>query len=117
MNNPLIFITDMLAAAKKSYQAAVEERKKREHNAERKRIAKHFNNYYTYRHRFDTSSDERLDGTGMWGFTPKKGNAWMCPTCNKIHLASSCSAFSGLQYPHCCEYRSHHRLYNDIRTQ
>lgn len=109
------FISDMLCAAKKSYQTAVEERKKRELADERKKIAKHFNNMYTYRHRFDESTDERLPGTGMFGFTSMAGNAWMCPKCNKVHLASSCSAFSGLQYPECCDHREGHRLDEDIR--
>lgn len=102
---------------RKAYKLAQEERAEQIKAAEKERIAKHFNNLYTYRERWDTSNDDRLDGTGMWGFTPQKGYAWMCPKCNKIHLASSCSAMSGLQYPDCCDYRTGHRLYNDIRTK
>ena len=102
---------------RQAYKLVQEERAEQIKAAEKVRIAKHFNNLYTYRERWDTSNDDRLDGTGMWGFTPKKGYAWMCPKCNKIHLASSCSAMSGLQYPDCCDYRTGHRLYNDIRTK
>ena len=102
---------------RKAYGLVKEERAKKVKAAERARIAKHFNDLYTYRERWDTSNDERLDGTGVWGFTPQKGYAWMCPQCNKIHLASSCSAMSGLQFPDCCDTRTGHRLYNDIRTR
>lgn len=85
--------------------------------AERRRIAKVFNDLYTYRERFDKSKSDRLPGSGMYGFTPEVGHAWMCPDCNKIHHATSCSAFSGLQYPACCSYPEGHRLYHDIKTR
>lgn len=86
--------------------------------AERAQIAKAFNNRYTYRHRWDTSTDERITkGTAMYDIFPKKGNAWMCPDCNKIHIAEECSAMSGLQYPKCCNTFEGHRLYHDIRTE
>lgn len=110
------FISDMICAAKKSYQSAVAERKARELANEKATTAKLFNNLYAYRMRYDESTDDRLPGTGMWGFTPKIGNAWMCPTCNKVHLATSCSAFSGLQYPKCCNHGEGHRLDERIRT-
>lgn len=116
--NPFTFIMDMMAAIGKSYDAAVEERKARGIASERKKAAKAFNDLYTYRFRYNTSSkNERLPGTGMYGFTPEQGYAWMCPTCNKIHLAESCSAMSGLQYPNCCEYRTGHRLYEGLKTK
>lgn len=111
------FLTDIRTTLKISYQTAVERRKERELAAERRRVAKAFNDIYTYRFRYDKSSSERVPGTGMYGFTPESGYAWMCPKCNKIHLATSCSAFSGLQYPQCCDDREGHRLYHDIRTR
>lgn len=111
------FITDIADTLRISYKTAVERRKERELAKERKRAAAAFNDIYTYRFRWDESVDERLSGTGMWGFTPKSGYAWMCPDCNTVHLASSCSAMSGLQYPRCCKTPEGHRLYHDIRTK
>jgi hypothetical protein len=29
---------------------------------------------------------------------------WMCPTCNKVHPVINVSAFSGAQFPNCCEF-------------
>lgn len=107
----------ILDVLREAFRITKENRAKKRLADEKRRIAKHFNNLYTYRERWDTSDNSRLDGTGMWGFTPQKGYAWMCPTCNKIHLAESCSAMSGLQYPNCCEYRTGHRLYEDLRTK
>lgn len=111
------FLTDITTTLKLSYKTAVERRKERELAAERKKVAAAFNNLYTYRFRYDKSSKERLPGTGMYGFTPESGNAWMCPDCNTIHLSSGCSAMTGLQYPSCCNYREGHRLYHDIKTR
>jgi hypothetical protein len=111
------FVGDIATTLKISYKTAIERRKERELAAERKKVAAAFNNIYTYRFRYDTSSNQRVAGTGMYGFTPEAGYAWMCPDCNKVHLASSCSAMSGLQYPSCCNHREGHRLYYDIRTR
>lgn len=86
--------------------------------AEKSKIAQQFNDRYTYRERWDTSTDERIEkGTALWGLFPKKGHAWMCHECNKIHLADECSSMSGLQYPSCCSTRAGHRLYHDYRTK
>jgi hypothetical protein len=111
------FLTDITTTLRLSYNTAVERRKERELARERKKVAAAFNNLYTYRFRYDTSSSQRLPGTGMFGFTPESGYAWMCPKCNKIHLASGCSGMTGVQYPACCDHREGHRLYDDIRTR
>lgn len=83
---------------------------------ERAAIAKAFNDRYTYRERWKEDG-QRLPGTGMYGFTPLSGNAWMCPECNHVHLAESCSVFSGLQYPACCSTHAGHRHDRDIRMK
>jgi hypothetical protein len=111
------FLTDITTTLKLSYKTAVERRKERELAAERKKVAAAFNNIYTYRYRYDKSSNERLPGTGMYGFTAESGYAWMCPKCNKIHLASGCTGMTGVQYPACCDHREGHRLYDNIRTR
>lgn len=82
---------------------------------ERAEIARIFNDRYTYRRRFDKSSSERLPGSGMCGITPKRGNAWMCPECNRIHLAKESSVFTGLVYDPCCSTR-HSWRYDSVRT-
>lgn len=115
--NPFAFLSDCYHALGKSFAAAKAERIERGIAAERVKVAKAFNDLYTYRFRFDTSSSDRLDGVGMYGYSPEKGYAWMCPKCNKIHYAESISAFSGLQYPNCCDHRMGHRLYDEIRTK
>lgn len=86
--------------------------------AERANVARVFNDLFTYRIRWDTSTDERIEkGTAMWDIFPKKGFAWMCPECNKVHLADECSVMSGLQFPGCCSTGAGHRLYHDIRQK
>jgi len=107
-------IFDILSEA---FKIVSKKRKAAKLAAERVSVAKAFNNLYTYRHRWDTSKSTRLPGSGMWGFTPEVGHAWMCPDCNKIHLAEECSAMTGLQYPGCCITSKGHRLYHDIKTK
>ena len=78
----------------------------------KKDIAKRFNDVYTYNERYDTSSNDIIRGT-FYGGAILKGNAWMCPDCNKIHLAYECSVFDGLHYPECCfTYKGHRLLFN-----
>lgn len=108
----------ILDVLREAYVIAKRKRVEARDKAERAQIAKAFNDRYTYRHRWDTSTDGRIEkGTAMYGVMPKKGFAWMCPDCNKIHVADECSVMSGLQYPKCCHTYEGHRLHHDIRTQ
>lgn len=102
---------------KEAYKIALEKHKANKLRKQRKSLAKRFNDMYTYRFRYNETDRGRLDGTGMYGYTPEKGYAWMCPDCNKIHEAESCSVFSGLQFPACCSTPNGHRLYHNIRTK
>ena len=76
---------------------------------ERREIARAWNDRYCYRVQFDQTAD-RLGGTALSGVIPRGGNRWMCPDCNHIHAPTSCSAFSGLQYPACCTTPAGDRL-------
>lgn len=78
------------------------------------RIARLFNDRFTYRHRY-VKNLPPLPGEALFGMLPPGGNAWMCPTCNRIHLAESCSAIGGLQFPGCCKTPQGHRLYSGAR--
>jgi len=73
------------------------------------KLAKQFNKLYTYGGTYFEPT-KILPGTAIFGLLPDDVAAWMCPTCNKIHRAVSCSAFSGLQFPACCGFREGHRL-------
>lgn len=84
--------------------------------AERKAIAKAFNDRYTYRKEWIAGKDQ-LPGTAMYGWNPRGGYAWMCPECNKIHHPVESSMFSGLQYPKCCSAWLGHRLDLGIRVK
>ena len=79
-------------------------------------IAKVFNDRYTYRC-FYVEGMAALPGTAMGGLTPRGGNAWMCPECNRIHHPESCSVFSGLQYLRCCSTPEGNRLGRGIRVE
>lgn len=100
----------MMKAIKKAIEAYRKEKASSVASREKENIAKLFNDRYTYRERWDKTSKERTTGTAMYGINPRIGFAWMCPECNKIHIATECSVFSGLQYPKCCStpmgYRS-----------
>jgi hypothetical protein len=76
-------------------------------------IARVFNNRYTYNVRF-VEDQEDLPGYNNFGMKTKGGYAWMCPSCNRVHLANAISAFSGLQYPACCKHGEGHRLHEGI---
>lgn len=103
---------------REAYKIAKEKRKLAVEKAERKNIAKTFNDLYTYRIPWQNKNNERMTkGTALWDLYPLAGHAWMCPDCNKIHLAEECSSMSGLQYPRCCNTGAGHRLYHDIRTK
>lgn len=41
---------------------------------------------------------------------------WMCPMCHTIHECDDYSAFTGLQYPKCCDYPAGHRLDSEYAT-
>jgi ssDNA-binding Zn-finger/Zn-ribbon topoisomerase 1 len=78
---------------------------------ERKHIAKVFNKRYTHMKEYIPDLP-RLPGDGLYGITAKGGYAWMCPDCNKIHLAIGQNVFTGIDYPKCCKYPEGHRLYD-----
>ena len=83
--------------------------------AERRAIAKAWNDRYCYRVLFDAKA-ERLTGTAMYGLLPRGGNRWMCPDCNRVHAPTECSVWSGLQYPACCTTGAGHRLSHGVRV-
>lgn len=83
--------------------------------AERRAIAKAWNDRYCYRVLFDDKA-ERLRGTAMYGLPPRGGNRWMCPDCNRIHAPTECSVWSGLQYPACCTTGAGDRLSHGVRV-
>jgi len=94
-------------------------RKKREEKKDRDemaRIAKHFNDRYTYRKVYVPDMERMTKGSAAFGIFPNGGYAWMCPDCNRVHLPIESSAFSGLQYPRCCKWPEGHRHYDGIRT-
>lgn len=82
--------------------------------AERRAIAKAWNDRYCYRVQWDDKA-ERLTGTAMCGLLPRGGNRWMCPDCNRIHAPTECSVWSGLQYPACCTTSAGNRLSHGVR--
>lgn len=95
-----------LSVCWRQWRKEVAEKKDRE---EKRRIAKAFNDRYTYRHRWVESKDE-LEGAGAWGLPVRGGFAWMCPDCNKVHMAISVSSLTGLHFPRCCNWSEGHRL-------
>jgi len=105
-------------AIKLAKEQAFEDREKNE----KRRIAKVFNDRYTYRREYVKDADRLTKGTAMYGIMPSSGYAWMCPECNKIHHPVKCDSLTGLQYPDCCTghsgYSGHasHRLYENIKT-
>jgi len=108
----------VLDILREAYKIALEKRKVAAEKAERAKIAKHFNDLYTYRTPWQNKNNEQMtEGSALWGFFPKKGHAWMCPECNKIHISHECSAMSGLQYHRCCSTGEGHRLHHNIRTK
>lgn len=79
---------------------------KRRAATERRAVAKAFNDLYCYRAEYAPRGGGRI------------GNfCWMCPDCNGIHKSSTCSAWSGLQYPACCTTGEGHRLSHGVRIK
>ncbi len=110
MTHPTRLATPLtLWAAWKARRAALRDA------AERRAIAKAWNDRYCYRVLLDPKA-ERLPGTGMGGFTARGGYRWMCPDCNRLHAPTECSVWSGLQYPACCTTGQGNRLSHGIRT-
>lgn len=44
------------------------------------------------------------------------GGTWMCPTCGTVHECVSHNAFTGRQFPACCEFDEGHRLHRRHAT-
>lgn len=106
----------LISFIREAWALAKTKRAERIERGEKAAIAAAFNNRYTYRKRWTDPGDD-LPGVGAFGMRIRRGYAWMCPECNRIHEPTECSAFSGLQYPKCCTTPEGHRLYDDIRTQ
>ena len=85
-----------------------------EDELERVKIAAAFNHLYCYGDYYDKTDnrpyDGPNDGVGLFGIHARRGNAWMCPACNKIHLSIGVSSFNGLIWPACCEHPEGPRL-------
>lgn len=107
----------ILEIFKEAYAIAKRKNEERILRNEKKSLAKVFNDMYTYRMQYRQTSDRMTEGSAMYGIMPKQGHAWMCPDCNKIHEPTSCSTFSGLQFPRCCSTSEGHRLFSDIRQK
>jgi len=99
-------ILEILKAAIKLVKKEKETKKDKEN---REQIAKLFNDRYTYRYIYEKDSGYFNDGYC------RKGNAWMCPECNKIHVANDFCAFSGILYPACCDTKSGDRHSQGIK--
>ncbi len=97
-----------------AWQAASEARRVARGAAERRALAKAFNNLYCYQVQYEPNAD-RLGGTALSGLLPPGGNRWMCPDCNRLHAPTECSVFSGLQYPACCTTGEGNRLTHGVR--
>lgn len=52
----------------------------------------------------------------LWCYRPYPSRTrWMCPLCNTAHdRLDEVSAFTGLQYPKCCDFDDGHRLYHEL---
>lgn len=62
------------------------------------KVAKEFNDLYTYR------------------MKRNKSYQWMCPTCNTIHDSIAYTRMTGHQFPSCCMQPIGHRLFLNIKT-
>lgn len=73
---------------------------------EKRAIARAFNLRYVLGAKFfleETGKfDRKEDGVGLFGIIAERGNAWMCPECNRIHASIRMSTWTGLIYPKCC---------------
>jgi hypothetical protein len=106
---------DLIAAYKEVARKRRERTAAMSEAAEKRAIAKVFNDRYTYRKQL-IEGMPYLPGS-YYGGPHRSGYAWMCPGCNRVHHPVSDSVFSGLQYPACCSRVEGHRLDDGIRTQ
>jgi hypothetical protein len=88
-------LTDVLATLAEAWRIVGKRRAKLHDRAERAAIARCFNARYTQR-------KEYIDAGCFEGTLVRKGHAWMCPRCNRVHFPSKCIALTGLHYPACC---------------
>lgn len=97
-------------------QATIAKRRAEQNEADiRAGIAQAFNDLFTYRREW-VKGLPRLSGSGLFGFTVNGGYAWMCPDCNKIHMATEQSVFDGIHYPACCRYPAGNRCGYGIKA-
>jgi hypothetical protein len=89
------------AVIKEALKIVTAERVKKAEQAERKAVARAFNDRYTFRREWIKGMPD-LPGEGLFGLKCRSGYAWMCPDCNKIYHPYEINVFTGLQYPACC---------------
>jgi hypothetical protein len=90
-----LVMSDILATLTEAWRIVRRRRAKWQDKVERAEIALTFNTRYTYR-------KEYINAGCFEGTIIRKGCAWMCPECNKVHFPSRCNALTGLHYPKCC---------------
>jgi hypothetical protein len=78
--------------------------------AARAAIAKVFNDTYTYREHWPAGKP--VPGESWWSH-----HAWMCPECNRVHVACGFNSLHGLLYPACCSTAEGGRVFAGIRTR
>lgn len=99
--------------------AALSLAKSRSHDqrdkAERAAIAKAFNDRYTFRLPFRPTGERRrfTPGDGLDDWFPDQ--AWMCPSCNVVHMTLGRSWLTGMHFPKCCDHFEGHRHNDNIR--
>lgn len=99
-------ITFIFEFIRQSYRAVKIEHQKTIDAIERADVAKAFNDIYTYRKLYNKQngylpySTQEKDSNGQQQLSHvKKGYAWMCPQCNKIHEAIVFSPLTEVLYP------------------
>jgi hypothetical protein len=108
---------EILSTIREARKIAIVKGIEKKEAAQKKKIAKIFNDRYTYNKEYLGKGEWMpSEGNSFYGFGVKKDYAWMCPDCNKIHRPTGCTVFTGLQYPACCSYYQGDRLYAGIKT-
>jgi len=104
------------AVIKEARKIVAAESVKKAEQAERKAVARAFNDRYTFRREW-VKDMPNLPGTGLFGLKYRSGYAWMCPDCNKIHHPYEINGITGLQYPACCGMFAGYRCGADIKER
>lgn len=107
----------MIEVLREAYKIVKKRRVEQALRDKKAKLAKAFNDLYTYTNEYDPNKPRLTEGASTTVFMPKGGYAWCCPECNKIHYPTSCSVFSGIQYPGCCNTSSGNRLSHGIKIE